>query len=184
MAWTAPMTWVPNTALTAAQLNIHLRDNLMEMSTSKAGAAGQYFVASGRNKLDSRSPSMAVVNTSETTVESGEWVALVTPGPSVTAVTGTHCWLFYACESESSVTGAARHCSYEITGATAREPLAQSAIRQDGQQTTAQGLSFAQCDLISDLTPGENTFSLKYKNGTTSGATATFRNRRIIIWPL
>lgn len=183
MAWTAPMTFTANTALTAAQLNTHLRDNMFEMSTAKATTAGQFFVSEGKNKITTRVPVDAHINTSETTTDGTQYVDLATPGPSVTVTTGTMAWVFWHCESTSSGVGSARGCSYKITGATERDASGIYQIRHDGQDAATQGLSSGQVDLVTTLNPGDNTFTLVYRGGAGT-PTTTFRNRRIVVWPL
>lgn len=41
MTWTTPRTWVPDEVVTAAQLNAHVRDNLIDMRTAKFGLFGR-----------------------------------------------------------------------------------------------------------------------------------------------
>lgn len=43
MTWTAPRTWVAGEVVTAALLNTHLRDNLLEVGPSNTGAAWVAF---------------------------------------------------------------------------------------------------------------------------------------------
>ncbi len=56
IAWTAPRTWVANDILTAAQLNAHVRDNLLETAVAKATAAGEVPYATAANALAMLSP--------------------------------------------------------------------------------------------------------------------------------
>ena len=51
MAWTAPRTWVVGEVLTAALLNTHLRDNLLETAVAKVTTAGDVVYATGANAL-------------------------------------------------------------------------------------------------------------------------------------
>ena len=51
MAWTAPRTWVVGEVLTAALLNTHLRDNMLETAPAKAATAGDVFYADDANSL-------------------------------------------------------------------------------------------------------------------------------------
>jgi hypothetical protein len=51
MAWTAPRTWVSGETLTAALLNTHLRDNLLETAPAKVTTAGDLTYATGANAL-------------------------------------------------------------------------------------------------------------------------------------
>ncbi len=51
MAWTAPRTWVTAEVVTAALMNTHLRDNLLETSTAKVTTAGDLTYATGATAL-------------------------------------------------------------------------------------------------------------------------------------
>jgi hypothetical protein len=51
MAWTAPRTWLSGEAVTAALLNTHVRDNLLETMAAKAVAADDLFQGTAANAL-------------------------------------------------------------------------------------------------------------------------------------
>ena len=51
MAWTAPRTWVAAETLTAALLNTHVRDNLLESAPAKVTTKGDLVVATAANSL-------------------------------------------------------------------------------------------------------------------------------------
>lgn len=181
MAWTVPMTFTAETVLTAAQLNTHLRDNLLETCTARATESGQVFIAQGKYKISARKPEMDEVNTAETAVAgTGGFADLTTPGPSVTVRTGTRAFVWISCESESTSAAASRVISWAIDGDTERDALDSTAIRQDGNAAN-NGWGFGSFDMITTLTPGINTFTMKYKVGS---GTCTFRNRQLVVWPL
>lgn len=179
MAWTVPMTWVAGNALTAAQLNVHLRDNLLETAPAKASASSQIFVAQSRYRLQARTPTAASVSTSETTV-SGEWTDLATPGPSVTVRTGERAIILWSVRTSNTSAAGGNNVTYQLTGATERDPLFSTCLRFDGI-TAANEMSYSQFDMVTTLTPGLNTFTLKYRRGS---GTATFQQRQIAVWPL
>jgi hypothetical protein len=54
MAWTAPRTWVTGETVTAALMNAHLRDNLLETSAATATTAGDIVYADAANSMGSR----------------------------------------------------------------------------------------------------------------------------------
>lgn len=56
MAWTAPRTWVSGETVTAAQLNTHLRDNMLETAPAKVTTAGDIVYATGANALARLAP--------------------------------------------------------------------------------------------------------------------------------
>ena len=51
MAWTAPRTWVTGEVVTAALMNTHVRDNLLETAVAKASAKGGWPLGSAANAL-------------------------------------------------------------------------------------------------------------------------------------
>lgn len=179
MAWTVPMTFTANTALTASQLNTHLRDNLLETATAKASTSSQIFAAEGMFRIAARTPSVASVATSETTT-SGEWVDLATPGPATTLTTGSRAMVFMSCRTSNTSTAGGNNITFELSGATEREPQFSTSGRFDGI-TASNDMAYSMLDFITTLTPGENTFTMKYRRGS---GTATFAHRQICVWPL
>lgn len=65
MAWTAPRTWVPNEVVTAAMMNTHVRDNLLETGPAKVSAAAQGLYSTGANAITAAAA--AKVKTSDDT---------------------------------------------------------------------------------------------------------------------
>ena len=51
MAWTAPRTWVTAEVVTAALMNTHVRDNLLETAAAKVTTAGDLTYATAANTL-------------------------------------------------------------------------------------------------------------------------------------
>jgi hypothetical protein len=51
MGWTAPRTWTTGEVVTAAILNAHVRDDLLETGPAKVTTAGDLLVATGANAL-------------------------------------------------------------------------------------------------------------------------------------
>lgn len=82
MAWTAPITFVPETVLTASQLNIHIRDNLNEMAPAKASTPNSIFVTTARHQIREQHPKFDYISNSETTT-SNEYTDLKEVGPEV-----------------------------------------------------------------------------------------------------
>ena len=72
MAWTAPRTWVATETLTAALLNTHLRDNMLETAPAKAANAGEWFRATAANAIEAfDSPkAKAILSSSQTISDS------------------------------------------------------------------------------------------------------------------
>lgn len=51
MSWTNPLTWAVGQLVTAAQLNTHLRDNMLETAAAKVTTAGDIVYATAANAL-------------------------------------------------------------------------------------------------------------------------------------
>ena len=181
MVWTAPKTWVPTEAPTAANLNIHLRDNLLQTMPALASGYSTHFVTGTPHKLVERFMDSARVNTSQTTT-STSYVNLATAGPSVTVATGTTAMVFISCRLKQNTASNDSFASFAISGATVRSSQDSTAIQQDG----APANSFwrlGSCDIINTLTPGNNTFTMQYKADSTGTSTSTFSDRLIVVVP-
>lgn len=182
MAWTSPMTFVANQVLTAAQLNTHLRDNMLESEVAKATTASGYFVGEALNSIVERIPKTHRIATSEST-DSNDYTDLNTGGPEVTVTTGSAAFVFMAGGLETNTTNGQARMNYQISGATSRSPVDETALVVDGI-TANNHNRIAQFDLVVTLTPGENTFTCKYAGSRVAPATATFRDRFIAVLPL
>lgn len=180
MAWTAPMTFVANQVLTAAQLNTHLRDNLNECPTAKATTSGSYFVGNGPNSVVERSPETARVSAYQTTTSASYDNLVGTVGPTVTVTTGTKALIFIGCLTSNSLSDRMNAMSWRVSGATTRASLDATAARIDGI-TAGNLVTATSTDLMTDLTPGSNTFTAEYKVGSGTG---TFGDRFIAVLPL
>jgi len=182
------MTAVSNTALTAAQWNQHVRDNFLETSPAKATATGQYFVATGSNAIAARSVVQNFVATSETLSTTGAFTDLATVGPSVTVDTGSAALIIIRAEvSTPSTTGSVR-ASYAVSGATTIAASVNWSLGYAGSNSAVGSPAVGQTLFASSvmyeggLNPGSNIFTMKYS--ISSGSTAAFATRRIIVIPL
>lgn len=182
MAWTAPMTFVANTPLTAAQMNTYLRDNLNETATAKAVHGGAMFFGSDPNELVERWAEAKRVNTIESTT-STSFTDLATVGPEVTVDTGTTAMVMFACHTGNGTINLADWMGYEVTGASSLSASIDRAISVDGLPAALGNnyLGLWGFDMRSDLTPGENTFTAKYQ---VSGGEGYFTNRMLAVWPM
>jgi hypothetical protein len=174
------MTFVSGAALTAAQLNTHLRDNLMETAPAKAYNAGAYFVVSRPNGIVERLPKASRIATSQST-SSNEWTDLSTPGPTVTVTSGTQVLVFISAYMQNSGTNGLSKASFDVSGDTERDPWMSSELRMDGL-VAANAVRYASCTLAQGLTSGGvNTFTMKYLVGSGTG---TWQDRILIALPL
>ncbi|OII61224.1 hypothetical protein BJP40_06770 [Streptomyces sp. CC53] len=183
MAWTAPTTFVDGQVLTAAQLNTYLRDNLMATETAVARTPGSFLVARALSQIVERKPVISRVAAAETT-ESFQFTDLNTPGPQVTVETGPSAIVFLYCGSNSDTPGIASTMAYEIEG---RNRVTTGSVPTGAVEfRTSGGAGFTRhggaVSMMNDLTPGENTFTAKYK--TSGSGTSTFRDRVMIVFPL
>lgn len=178
MAWTAPMTFVGNTVLTAAQLNVHLRDNFLETEVAKATSPGGLMISMGNNEIVERVASGDVIDQAEST-SSTSYTDLSTVGPKVTVTTGTRALVFLHCNMKNETAAFQSNMSFGITGATTQTAVDSGSIQSDGL-TADKAVQWGGANLIDDLTPGVNVFTAKYKVG---GSTATFSNRNLTVVP-
>lgn len=181
MPWTAPLTFVSGAALTAAQMNTHLRNNFQELAPAHATLAGQFFVADGANKLRSRMIKNAVT-TDEAFLKNTEYSSGPV-GPEVTMYTGKHVialWAFAG--GNDTVDDSAVYGSLIVSGESDIElGDAHSAI-YDGQpqDNNMRNLQMHFFHGDTELTPGENTFSMVYRVREGAGR---FFDRELIVIP-
>lgn len=186
MAWTAPMTAIPNTVFTAAQFNTHVRDNLNETAPAKSTTTGSLFVGNGVNTIAERIPAEAAVLTLESTT-STSYTDLATVGPTVSVTTGQNAIVIVHCSCANSTTTTAARMAYEVSGATSITPSDNRGVGNFG----AIGVGGIQSGVAvhgfggsgPSLTPGVNTFTSKYRAGAPGGQ-ADFLSRRIVVIPL
>lgn len=182
MAWSAPMTAVANTVFSAAQFNQFVRDNLNETAPALATAAGSHFAATGVNAIAERRLT-GFTDLDTGTTASTTFTDLGAPanvGPSVTVDTGPTALVIVHGQISNSGAGSAR-MGYEVSGATSLAAADNRGIGFFG----AAGVTVA-CSMGTHhgggtaLTPGENTFTAKYR---VSSGTGTFSARRIVVLP-
>jgi hypothetical protein len=177
MAWTAPMTAISGSVFTAAQFNTFVRDNLNETAPAKATTEGRYFVAGGPNSISERAWDTDIINTIEST-NSTSYTDLTTTGPSVTLTTGTSAFVFVTAQLVCDTSGQTARTTFAVSGATTRAELDSEAML-NLRVATGNDQRSSVLSGVGGLTPGSNTFTMKYR---TSGASiSTFGNRRILV---
>lgn len=175
MAWTAPMTAIAGSVFTAAQFNTFVRDNLAETAPAKALNPGGHFVTSATNQIVERVP-IAAVDTAAGNTTSTSFTDLDPPqvaGPAVTVTMGSYALVWVHASCSNSGTGSAR-AAYEVSGATSIAGADNRGIGIAG--ITGGTVICSGVHLHTDLTPGSNTFTMKYR---VSASTGTFGSRRI-----
>lgn len=178
MAWTSPMTAVAGSVFTAAQFNSSIRDNLNETAPAKATAAGQLIVSTAANSVAARTPTAVTVAASETTTSTG-YAALATAGPVVTVTTGAQAVVLLNAFCQNNTNGASTAVGYDVSSATTIAATDPESLRFQAGAVS----DFIRGGVASfpSLTPGSNTFTMKYR---VSGGTGTFANRLLIVIPL
>lgn len=180
MAWSTPLTAVSNAALTAAQWNASVRDNLAETVPAKATAAGNIFVSTGPNVVAQRIPSSDTVNAAETTT-STSYVNLSSSGPTCSSVVSdTRVIAWWAAQLNNSAASGEAKSSIDISGSTTTAATDNYCL---DVQSPASGGFVDVCSarvVRLTVTAGTNTYQMKYR--VTAG-TGTFRNRTLVVLP-
>lgn len=179
MAWTAPMTAVAGSVFTASQFNTTIRDNMLECETSRAQTVSGYSVVTGMNQLIERVAAQNGIGAVTDTTTSTEYVDLDgTPGPSVSVQTGDRAIVsIYGTGATSG--GTAAWMSWAVSGASQIDASDSLAVQMHvtTPDSWRAGLVFGQ----QGLTPGLNTFSMKYRVSTSG--TGTFACQQISVIP-
>jgi hypothetical protein len=178
MAYSTPLTAVSNSALTAAQWNASVRDNMLVTPAALATTAGSHFAATGTNAIAERIAADATVPTGEAT-STTTYTNLTTSGPAVTVTTGTSALIGTYGKQGNSTASANTWISFSVSGATTIASTDAYALSYDSP-VAGSGVFHGTVTRLSSLTSGSNTFTMQYR--VTSGA-GTFSNRRIWVLP-
>lgn len=162
------MTAVSGAALTAAQWNTHVRDNLLETGPAKATTAGRILVTAGANSIVERVVDTATITTSQTT-SSTSYTDLATVGPSVTVTTGTRALVWFSVQASNSSANSVTQTGVDISGATTSAASSNIDLHFDGLGAD-QALRASCVHLYTTLTPGSNTFKMQYRVGSNTGS--------------
>jgi len=177
MGWTAPLTAVTNTMLSAGQWNASVRDNLEETTPAVATVGRRIFVTDGDNKIAERDVKDHIVDAKEETT-STSYVDLDTLGPTVTLQTGQQALIWLTSHCNNSSTTNSVH-SYAVSGETTT-----AADDNKGRETDGGLGGYNDRCTVTNLeatNPGINTFTSKYK---VTGGTGAFKFRRIVVMGL
>lgn len=174
------MTFVNGTALTAAQLNTHLRDNLL--ATMPAFAQGSFlygtqaFGVAGDNRLASYGIG-SVEATGTVQIRSSNYPEAA--GPSMVIPTGKSALVMFAAKLTSTVNNAGAYASVAVRGNTEIEADDSWSIQLDGNTATNPIRWGTMHFFDNELNPGLNTFEMQYRNNGSDGSAA---NRELIVW--
>jgi len=182
MAWTTPLTAVSNAALTAAQWNASVRDNLLETPAAKFTAAGQLFVSTAANAGAARSiASNRVSGGTQATSSAVLGDNLTTVGPSVTVSTGATTLVLLTAFVANTTAGQGGYVAYAISGATTIAATVDRSLRiMSGAAGERARMTAANWQ--TGLAVGSNTFKAQYS--VVASGTADFDEREIAVLPL
>lgn len=175
MAWVTFPTLTDGQVLTGAHMQI-VRDNFAETAPAKATGTGSFIVTSGTNTVAARSPTNHFVGTAETTAITA-YGDLTTVGPTFTNTTGSRAIVAASSDCWNS-TAAYSFACFDVSGATTIAATDSRGLGVRVQTGDANGGHRASSVSMVSLTPGSNTFTMRYR--VTAG-TGRFANREIVI---
>lgn len=179
MAWTTPLTAVANAALTAAQWNASVRDNLNETAPAKASASGQIFASTGANTIVARTPNTASIATTESTT-STSFADLTTPGPSLLGqTTGTKVLVMVHTRMANQTAGGITRCGWAVSGAGSVAASDELAIAFESSAAN-DNIWCSGAWVYTGFSAGSNAIAMKYK---VDAGTGVFSDRRLSIVP-
>lgn len=182
MAWSTPLTAVSNAALTAAQWNASVRDNLLETPAAKFTAAGQMFISTAANAGAARSVGAARVSGgSQQTSSSTLGDNLTTVGPSTTLNTGTAALVLVTAFCMNTTAGQGTYMGYSVSGASTIAASADRTLRIMSGAASERSRATA-ANWQTGLTVGSNTFKAQY--AVVATGTGDWDEREIAVLPL
>lgn len=183
------MTAVDGNVLSASQFNRYVRNNLNETAPAKVTEKGRYIVSDGANNLGVRKCVSAFDSNpiSFDTATTASWVD--GGGPSVPCITGSAALVFMGAWASNEADDAVSGVGVEVSGSTSK-PLT---FDTDGQQSmivdgidpatgTNNAIRVTQPWLVTDLNPGTNVFTLKYRQHNAGKCWYVFRE--VVVFPL
>ncbi len=204
MAWTAPRTWVTGETVTAALMNAHIRDNLLETSAATVTTAGDLVYADAANSMGTRlaigaatthlvsTGSAPVWRAVATDVDTGSdtgisttYVTLAAGGVSnwafateieVTVTTGTRALVLFKAELSNNTQGARTFLSYSVSSATTTAADDSRAIAYEASAAN-DSAEFGGFDLAA-VNAGSNVFTLE---GRVTSGTGTIQRPEIAV---
>ena len=198
-AQTAVPTFTASQVLTAAQQNNSARTGVPVFASTttrnaafggsnKTLAEGQVCYVEGTGLqtyngsawvtwgLSPYASAVATVNTEQSTT-STSYTDLATSGPAVTLTTGTKALVLITASSYNSTADKQNFVSFTVSGASTVAVSDDWALLHKGV-TSITEVSATRAQLVTGLTAGSNTFTLKYK---VSGGTGYFQRRQIAV---
>lgn len=227
MVWTAPKQFQEGEILTARDLNVYLRDNMLENEVMKAQTPGSRLSTDVHGSLVERTFAYDVVNTAESKisnsmVQTGTYsftyspgpTNLGEPGPQVSVETGTKALCFYSCTFKTNILAERNgwddfvSAGVDCTTSPGNRLLFQSSPTPRSNRmrfsiTKGASVSVSNMCVFSGLTPGNNTFVMRYFLGSPEAifeedsgdpdfgqlvgwrdVISTFSNRQLLVIPI
>ncbi len=134
---------------------------------------------------------VTVTNTGTGTTNSTGYTATLSGGgagvnPSVTLETGTEAMVIVTgFVTPAQGTNNLAYMSFAVSGVTSEAAAdSRAVICEHGSSSGTGGVQASTTTVVTDLTPGQNTFTLQYKQSGTGSSSSSFSNRTITVIPL
>lgn len=176
MAWTTPLTAVANAALTAAQWNASVRDNLNETAPAKAVTVGAIFMVTATNQIQQRKTTADTYLGGGTDVTNSQTYTGLTGGPSI-GLTSEQASIVQSARISIDTAGGTVFYSHEISGATTQAASDNWAIRHDSH-TANRALTvtaIAHWPAGGTLQAGANVYTMRCRTAGAYNATLGWR---------
>lgn len=181
MPWSTPLTAVANAALTAAQWNASVRDNLLETAPAKATTAGRFFASTGANTIAERIPTGVQVSGADTTSATSYGNLAGGANPVISgAVTGPVVMVSIGALVQNSAANSNTFASYAVSGASSVAGGDTHSLGGMNPTAGAAIVSGSRVRIETGLVAGSNTFTQVYR---VAAGTGTFSNRHLAIIP-
>jgi hypothetical protein len=177
MAWSTPLTAIANTALTAAQWNATVRDDLLETAPAKAtSSTAAFYAGNGTNSIVQRLVTTGSAAGPDGTT-STTYTSLASTGPDLSCTTGTRALVWINAQQENTNANVGTWTSYAVSGATTTAAQDEWAILTN--TAAAQSVRAGVCKLET-VTAGTNSFNMRYK---VTANTGSWQRRLIQVMP-
>lgn len=179
MVWSAPMTAVDLEPFTAAEFNMHVRDNFLETAPGKAAEAGHLIVSDGANSITTRKAVIDVLVRQDKCTDPIGFRNLAVRGPQVTVETGSSAMVMWGAWFVSVSNATSGLMSFEIEGPSGHIAASvDNSIQWDGIVAGNSNTGFG-FTVVTGLTPGVHEFTAMY-----SATDGDFSYRKICVIPL
>lgn len=174
------MTAVAGTPFTAAQWNIHIRDNLNHCAPAIATTAARWIATTGFNSLAERAPMAELFATSDTMTDTS-YGDLDRVGPSVAVTSGVRAIVSIGGSISNSTAGWGGRIAVGVTGAATFEPIDGNSFYVESGNVSDAFKGTWTTVFDSGMAAGDLVFCCKYR--AVGGATASFSDRLIAVIP-